>query len=119
MRFSKWLQIFAVIAVANLQAATGALAQGIARTSNQPLASTLNSAIATQLMEAQSVASFYVSGLTAAAATLTIEGSADGKNPSDATKSWFPVSAVAAVCPATPFSTMNADGVARASIRRL
>lgn len=94
--------IFALPAVAE--------AQGVARAAAQPIATgTANATIGTPLFESETITSFYVSGLTASGATLTIEASSDGKAITDSTKTWLTVNAVSTSCPTTSFTTVNAD----------
>ena len=108
----RFLANFRAFAVASIFAAMpiSAHAQEVTRASAQPIAAaTPNAAIAVDLSGMQSVASFYVSGLTASGATLTIEGSSDGRNIADASKAWFAINAIPMTCPATPFSTLTTD----------
>lgn len=103
------LRLAATIAALTMAAAAPAAAQSVARASSAPMTATLNSAVGTPLFEQQSVVSFYVSGLTASGATLTVEGSNDGKSPTDVTKAWFTVQAIPFSCPPTPFTTFTTD----------
>lgn len=81
-----------------------------ARTSAQPINSaTTDAALIADLFANESVATFYVSGLTASGATLTIEGSSDGRKDNDPLKAWSVINAIPATCPVIPFSTLTTD----------
>lgn len=93
-----------------LALAPPAIAANNARTSAQPINSaTSNANLTADLFQNESVATFYVSGLTASGATLTVEGSSDGRNDNDALKAWFAINAIPMTCPATPFTTLTVD----------
>ncbi len=62
------------------------------------------------LLANESVMGVNVAGLTAAGATLTIEGSSDAKAASDSGKAWFSVVGVPFSCPApATFTTLTTD----------
>jgi hypothetical protein len=91
-------------------AAAPALAADNARTSAQPInAATANATITADLFANESVVAFYVKGLTAAGATLTVEGSSDGRNDNDSAKVWYAINAITMACPATLFTTLTSD----------
>lgn len=110
MRLLGLTRALASAALLTLNLAGPSFAEGNARSSAQPLAAgTSNAALPIQLFDNESVVGINVTGLTAAGATLTVEGSADAKNIADSTKTWTAISAVPLGCPATSFTTLNAD----------
>ena len=108
MRLSDLTRVTALAAVL-LALPASAQAQGVTRFATQPLVSTLNTVLATDLFEQQGVGSYYVSGLAASGATLTVQGSFDNKSVADPTKVWTAISAVSTSCPATSFTTLTTD----------
>lgn len=110
MRLFGFARALVATAFLSILAATGAFGEGRARTSAQPIAAnTANASLIADLFYDETVTAFYVSGLTASGATLTVEGSSDARSDSDAAKVWFAINAVPMTCPATPFSTLTTD----------
>jgi hypothetical protein len=98
-----------------------AVAANNARTSAQPIAAaTANAALTADLFQNESVIAFNVTGLTAAGATLTIEGSSDGRNDTDAAKVWFAINGntLPGGSP-TGFTTVNSDQAFRVDVAGL
>ena len=101
----------ALSAFLTLAAFSPAIADDNLRTSAQALATgTLNTALVYDLFKNEAVMGVNVVGLTAAGATLTLEGSSDAKADTDSTKTWFSIVGVPFTCPSpVVFTTLTTD----------
>lgn len=103
------LAAFAIIAALLV---SPALAADNIRSSAQPLLTSVNNGdIHYDFMANETVMGVEITGLTASGATLTIEGSTDGRRVGDAAKVWFSTVAIPFTCPSpSTFTTVAADG---------
>lgn len=103
------LAAFAIIAALLV---SPAIAGDNLKTSAQPLATgTANAALSFDLQANETVMGGEITGLTAAGATLTVEGSTDGRRQSDPSKVWFATVGIPFTCPSpSTFTTITADG---------
>jgi len=110
--------LFAALCLALAVPSSMAVAQSVVRASGQILNSaTSNAALTVSLFEGQSVLGVNIAGLTAAGATLTVEGSTDGKAAADSGKTWRAVGAVGLPGGSTTLnSALTADGGYRIDI---
>lgn len=105
------LAAFAAIALATAVMAEARAADNI-KFSAQPLNTSVNNGTLTvDLMANETLMGAEITGLTASGATLTIEGSTDGRKNSDPAKVWFATVGIPFTCPSpATFSTVSADG---------
>ena len=111
----------AILLLAAMAVPRQAIAQDTFGASGQIVNSaTANANLAVPLISAQSAIGFNVAGLTASGATLTIEGSADGRAITNSSKVWATTGGLALPGGSTtPFTTLNADQTFRASVSGL
>lgn len=100
-----FLVVFA-LTIPHADAANGA------RTSAQPIdTSSANAALTFDLFNNETLMGVEITGLGASGATLTIEGSTDGRKDSSDSKVWFSTVAIPFTCPSpSTFTTVNSDG---------
>jgi hypothetical protein len=112
---------FALAALLALFLPVAAVAANNARTSAQPVNSaTANASLIADLFQNESVIAFNVTGLTASGATLTIEGSSDGRNDADPAKAWFAINGNALPGGSTTgFTTVTSDQAFRVDVAGL
>jgi hypothetical protein len=106
--------------------ASAAEADQNARSSNQSLnmlnAGATGANVTVSLFYNESVATWAFTGLTASGGTITFEGSADGKNTTDTTKTWVAINAVpstTSTCGASMVTTATTDGIYRENVAGL
>lgn len=100
---------------------SSAFAADNVRTSAQKLdTSVANNALSFDLFANETLMGLEITGLTASGATLTLEGSTDGRAKNDPAKVWFANVGIPFTCPSpSTFTTVNADGPFKSDVSGL